>query len=194
MIRFFDFLISLLGLIILFPFFMIISLLISLDSSGGIFFFQKRVGQYGKDFSLWKFRTMRVDSEKHGQITLGTNDSRITRTGKFLRKYKLDELPQLVNVLIGEMSLVGPRPEVRKYVDMYSEDQKKILKVKPGITDFASIEYSDENGVLEKSSDPLKTYVEEVMPAKIKLNMKYIDDPSLKNYFSIIYLTLIKIF
>jgi lipopolysaccharide/colanic/teichoic acid biosynthesis glycosyltransferase len=194
MIRFFDFLISVLGLIILFPFFLIISLLIALDSRGGIFFFQKRVGQYGKDFSLWKFRTMKADSEKHGQITLGTNDSRITRTGKFLRKYKLDELPQLVNVLLGEISLVGPRPEVRKYVDMYSEDQKKILKVKPGITDFASIEYADENAVLEKSSDPLKTYVEEVMPAKIKLNMKYIENPSLKNYFTIIFLTLRKVF
>jgi len=192
--RFFDFIFSLVGLIILFPFLFLISLMIAFDSRGGIFFFQNRVGQYGKDFSLWKFRTMHVDSEKHGQITLGTNDSRITRMGKFLRKYKLDELPQLVNVLIGEMSLVGPRPEVRKYVEMYSEEQKKVLKVKPGISDFASIEYADENAVLEKSSDPLKTYVEEVMPAKIRLNMKYIDDPSMKNYFSIIFLTLRKIF
>jgi len=137
---------------------------------------------------------MRTDSEKQGQITLGTNDSRITGTGKFLRKYKLDELPQLVNVLNGDMSLVGPRPEVRKYVEMYSEKQKKVLEVKPGITDFASIEYADENAILERSTDPLKTYVEEVMPAKIMLNMKYIEDPSLKNYFSIIFLTLRKIF
>ena len=165
-----------------------------IDSRGGIFFFQDRVGQYGKDFRLWKFRTMKRDSEKHGQITLGTNDSRITGMGKFLRKYKLDELPQLVNVLIGEMSLVGPRPEVRKYVNLYNDEQKKVLQVKPGITDYASIEYADENALLEKSSDPLKTYVEEVMPAKINLNMKYIEDPSLKNYFRIIFLTLQKVF
>jgi len=194
LIRFFDFIFSFAGLIVLFPFLLLISLIIIFDSRGGIFFFQKRVGQYGKDFSLWKFRTMRTDSEKQGQITLGTNDSRITGTGKFLRKYKLDELPQLVNVLNGDMSLVGPRPEVRKYVEMYSEKQKKVLEVKPGITDFASIEYADENAILERSTDPLKTYVEEVMPAKIMLNMKYIEDPSLKNYFSIIFLTLRKIF
>ena len=194
MVRFFDFIFSLVGLLILFPFLLIISLMIVIDSRGGIFFFQKRVGQYGKDFSLWKFRTMKIDSEKHGQITVGTNDSRITKSGKFLRKYKLDELPQLMNVLKGEMSLVGPRPEVRKYVDMYSAGQKKVLDVKPGITDFASIEYADENAILEKSADPLKTYVEEVMPAKINLNMKYIQNPSLGNYFNIIFLTLKKIF
>jgi lipopolysaccharide/colanic/teichoic acid biosynthesis glycosyltransferase len=194
MVRFFDFIFSLVGLLILFPFLLIISFMIVIDSRGGIFFFQKRVGQYGKDFSLWKFRTMKIDSEKHGQITVGTNDSRITNTGKFLRKYKLDELPQLMNVLKGEMSLVGPRPEVRKYVDMYSAGQKKVLDVKPGITDFASIEYADENAILEKSADPLKTYIEEVMPAKIKLNMKYIQNPSLGNYFNIIFLTLKKIF
>lgn len=194
MIRFFDFIFSFIGILILLPFLIVISLIIAFDSRGGIFFFQNRVGQYGKDFRLWKFRTMYVDSEKHGQITLGTGDSRITRSGKFLRKYKLDELPQLVNVLIGEMSLVGPRPEVRKYVDLYNEEQKKVLAVKPGVTDYASIEYADENAILEKSSDPLKTYVEEVMPAKIKLNMKYIEDPSLKNYFRIIFLTLRKIF
>ena len=194
MIRFFDFIFSFLGLIILLPFFLVVSLIIAFDSHGGIFFFQERVGQYGKSFSLWKFRTMHVNSERHGQITIGTGDSRITKTGQFLRKYKLDELPQLVNVLNGDMSLVGPRPEVRKYVDLYTEEQKKVLGVKPGITDFASIEYADENAILERSSDPLKTYVEEVMPAKIRLNMKYIDDPSLKNYFSIIFLTLKKIF
>lgn len=192
--RFFDFIFSLTGLIILSPVLIVISIIIVLNSRGGIFFFQNRVGKDNKDFRLWKFRTMFSDSEKHGQITVGKNDSRITAPGKFLRKYKLDELPQLVNVLTGEMSLVGPRPEVRKYVDLYSPEQKKVLRVKPGITDYASIEFADENEILARSSHPLKTYVEEIMPAKIELNMKYISDPSLKNYFHIILLTLKKIF
>jgi lipopolysaccharide/colanic/teichoic acid biosynthesis glycosyltransferase len=193
LIRFFDFSFSLAGLVILSPFLILIAFFISVSSSGGIFFFQPRVGKDGKDFRLWKFRTMYMDAERHGQITVGNNDSRITATGKFLRKYKLDELPQLINVLIGQMSLVGPRPEVRKYVNMYSPSQKQVLSVKPGITDYASIEYADENEILSRSPDPLKTYVEEIMPAKIKLNMKYIGNPSLPNYFRIIFLTLRKI-
>ena len=193
LIRFFDFTLSLAGLILLIPVFIFIALFIAFDSRGGIFFFQSRVGKDGKDFRLWKFRTMDSNSEKHGQITLGTNDSRITKAGKFLRKYKLDELPQLVNVLLGEMSLVGPRPEVRKYVGLYTEEQKKVLLVKPGVTDYASIEYANENEILSLSADPLKTYVEEIMPAKIRLNMKYINDPSLVNYFRIIFLTIKKI-
>ena len=155
---------------------------------------QQRVGKGGKDFSLWKFRTMYPESEKNGPITVGVHDSRITKPGKFLRKYKLDELPQLINVLSGEMSFVGPRPEVRKYVNLYSEEQKKVLSVKPGITDFASIEYADESELLSHSPDPLKTYVEEIMPAKIMLNMGYIEDTSLKNYFRIILLTVRKLF
>ena len=194
LIRFFDFVFSLAGLLILLPLFLIISVFIVSGSRGGIFFFQQRVGKDGVDFRLWKFRTMYADAEKHGQITVGTNDGRITRAGRFLRKYKLDELPQLVNVLLGEMSLVGPRPEVRSYVELYTAEQKAVLKVRPGITDYASIEYADENELLARSTDPLKTYVEEIMPAKIRLNMKYIDDPSLKNYFRIIFLTLKKIF
>ena len=168
-------------------------LLIAIDSRGGIFFFQERVGKDGKDFRLWKFRTMLPDSEKHGQITVGDHDNRITNIGRFLRSYKLDELPQLVNVLTGKMSLVGPRPEVRKYVNLYTVEQQKVLYVKPGITDFASIEYANENDLLSKSPEPLKTYVEEIMPAKIRLNMKYIEDPSLKNYFRIIFLTIRKL-
>ncbi|MEO8088591.1 MAG: sugar transferase [Bacteroidota bacterium] len=194
LIRFFDFIFSLIGLVILFPFFILLSIVIRLDSRGGIFFLQSRVGKNGKDFRLWKFRTMHTDSEKHGQITIGTNDTRITKPGKFLRKYKLDELPQLLNVMNGEMSLVGPRPEVRKYVNLYSPQQKMVLQVKPGITDYASVEYARENELLAKSADPLKTYVEEIMPAKIQLNLKYIENPSLKNYFRIILLTLGKIF
>ncbi|MCX6275491.1 MAG: sugar transferase [Bacteroidetes bacterium] len=194
LIRFFDIVFSVFGLIILFPFFLILSVFILVDSKGGVFFLQQRVGKGGKDFRLWKFRTMYPDSEKHGQITVGAHDNRITSPGKFLRKYKLDELPQLINVLSGEMSLVGPRPEVRKYVNIYSEEQKKVLGTKPGITDYASIEYSDESELLSRSQDPLKTYVEEIMPAKIMLNMKYIKNPSLKNYFRIILLTVRKLF
>jgi len=194
LIRLFDFIFSLAGLLLLLPVFIVISILIAADSRGGIFFFQKRVGKDGKDFSLWKFRTMYTDSERHGQITVGAGDSRITRPGKFLRKYKLDELPQLVNVLTGVMSLVGPRPEVRRYVDMYTQEQRKVLEVKPGVTDYASIEYAGENELLARSPDPLKTYVEEIMPAKIRLNMKYIERPTLGNYFKIIFLTVGKIF
>ena len=194
LIRFFDIVFSAFGLLILFPFFLVLSFFILVDSKGGVFFLQQRVGKGGKDFRLWKFRTMYPDSEKHGQITVGDHDDRITRPGKFLRKYKLDELPQLINVLSGEMSLVGPRPEVRKYVDLYSEEQKNVLRVKPGITDYASIAYADESELLSRSPDPLKTYVEEIMPAKIRLNMGYINDPSLKNYFRIIFLTIGKLF
>ncbi len=193
LIRFFDVLFSLCGLIVLFPFFLIISIFIIINSRGGIFFLQSRVGMGNNDFRIWKFRTMKKDSERLGQITVGDHDNRITGVGKFLRKYKLDELPQLLNVLNGEMSLVGPRPEVRKYVDLYTSEQKKVLLVKPGITDYASIEYANENYLLSRSADPLKTYVEEIMPAKIKLNIRYIENPSLKNYFRIILLTIKKI-
>lgn len=192
LIRFFDIAFSFFGLVILLPFFILISLAIMLSSRGGIFFFQQRVGKSNKDFKIWKFRTMYPESDKKSLITVGKRDPRITPIGYFLRKYKMDELPQLVNVLEGSMSLVGPRPEVRKYVDMYNNEQKKVLSVKPGITDFASIEYADENELLAVSSDPLKTYVEEIMPAKIKLNMKYIDNPGLKNYFTIIFETIFR--
>ncbi|MCX6291719.1 MAG: sugar transferase [Bacteroidetes bacterium] len=194
LIRFFDLLFSLCGLIILSPVFLIISVFVIVGSKGGVLFLQNRVGKNGVDFTLWKFRTMRIDSEKTGQITVGKKDPRITGAGYFLRKFKLDELPQLVNVLVGQMSLVGPRPEVRKYVDLYSEKQRKVLTVKPGITDYASIEYADENELLGKSTDPLKTYVEEIMPDKIILNMKYIDHPTIGNYFCILAKTLLKIF
>jgi lipopolysaccharide/colanic/teichoic acid biosynthesis glycosyltransferase len=194
LIRFFDFIFSLAGLVILFPLLVVVAITVAVSSRGGVFFFQSRVGKDNRDFRLWKFRTMYRDAEKHGQITVGMNDSRITGPGKFLRKYKLDELPQLMNVLLGEMSLVGPRPEVRKYVDMYSPAQKKVLIVKPGITDYASIEYADENERLARSADPMNTYVNEIMPAKLALNMRFIDDPSLTNYFRIIFLTAMKIF
>ena len=189
MIRFFDFLFSLLGLIVLSPVFLLISLCIVSDSRGGVFYRQSRVGKDCKDFKLYKFRSMRTGADKRGLITVGEKDSRITRVGYFLRKYKLDELPQLINVLKGEMSLVGPRPEVRKYVDLYTPEQRKVLSVVPGITDYASIEYVDENRILGGAADPDKVYVEEILPDKIRYNMKYIENRSLKEYFKIIFLT-----
>lgn len=189
MIRFFDFLFSLLGLIILSPLLLLISLCIVFDSRGGVFYRQIRVGKNGKDFKLYKFRSMRSGSDRRGLITVGEKDSRITRVGYFLRKYKLDELPQLINVLKGEMSLVGPRPEVRKYVDLYTPEQRKVLSVVPGITDYASIEYVDENRILGGAVEPDKTYVEVIMPDKIRYNMRYIEHRSVKEYFKIIFLT-----
>lgn len=193
MIRFFDIFFSAFGLIILSPFFIIISLWIVLDSKGRIFYKQIRVGKNNIDFKLYKFRSMAVGSDKKGLITVGARDSRITRSGYFLRKYKIDELPQLINVLKGDMSLVGPRPEVRKYVDMYTDEQRKVLGVRPGITDYASIEYIDENNILAQAPNPDKAYIEQVLPDKINYNMKYINNQSIIEYFKIIVLTIIKI-
>ena len=193
MIRFFDLFFSLVGLIVLFPLFIVIAVCIVLDSRGGVFFRQVRVGKNGNDFRLYKFRSMAKGADRKGLITVGENDSRVNRVGRFLRKYKLDELPQLLNVFCGDMSLVGPRPEVRKYVDLYTREQRKVLSVLPGITDYASIEYIDENRILGQASNPDKAYVELIMPDKIRYNMKYIDRRSVKEYFKIIFLTCIKI-
>lgn len=193
MIRLFDILFSTIGLLVLSPLFLLIYIIIIIESKGGGFYSQTRVGKNGIPFAIYKFRSMRTDADKHGLITVGGRDPRITRIGYYIRNYKIDELPQLWNVLVGDMSLVGPRPEVQKYVDLYTEEQRKVLSVRPGITDYASIEYVDENILLAKSDDPDKTYVEVVMPAKIILNMKYINNKSLKEYFKIIFLTLAKI-
>lgn len=193
LIRLLDIVLSLLGLLFLLPIFLILAVWIKLDSQGSIFFRQIRVGKDGRDFRIYKFRTMIVNAEKMGIITIGERDPRITNSGYFLRKYKLDELPQLINVLKGEMSFVGPRPEVRKYVEMYNQEQLKILTVKPGITDYASIEYINEDEILGKSLDPERTYIEEIMPQKIKYNMKYINNKTVIEYFKIIFLTIIKI-
>ena len=193
MIRFFDFILSLVGLVVLAPILIVLAIWIKIDSKGPVFYKQVRVGQNGIDFGLFKFRSMVVDADKKGLITVGGRDPRITRSGYFIRKYKLDELPQLINVLVGDMSLVGPRPEVRKYVELYTDEQQKVLSAKPGITDYASIEYMDENEILGKSSDPEKTYIEEIMPEKIKYNMKYIQNKNVSEYFKIIFLTLLKI-
>jgi lipopolysaccharide/colanic/teichoic acid biosynthesis glycosyltransferase len=194
MIRVLDILFSLIGLLVLSPFFVILAIIIVLESRGGVFYKQIRVGKNGKDFKLFKFRSMAVGSDKKGLLTVGENDNRITKVGRIIRKYKLDEFAQLINVLKGDMSLVGPRPEVRKYVDMYNREQKKVLNIKPGITDYASIEYSNENEVLAKSTNPEKTYIEEVMPHKLNLNMKYINNRNVFEYLKIILLTFIKIF
>ncbi len=193
MTRLFDILFSLIGLVILSPVFLIIYILIRVESKGGGFYSQERVGKNGTTFKLLKFRSMRTGADKQGLITVGGHDSRITRMGYIIRKYKIDELPQLLNVLKGDMSLVGPRPEVRKYVDMYTDEQRRVLSIKPGITDYASIEYSDENVILGQADDPDKVYVEQIMPDKIRLNMRYIENHNLMEYFKIIFLTIKKI-
>lgn len=189
MIRVFDFIFSVLGILILSPLFFVIYILIIIESKGGGFYVQKRVGRNGVNFNLLKFRSMYKDSDRKGLITIGRRDSRLTKVGIFIRRFKLDELPQLINVFKGEMSLVGPRPEVRKYVELYTPDQKRILTVRPGVTDYASIEYVDENTILGRAADPEKVYIEEIMPDKIRLNMKYIESQNLKSYFEIIFAT-----
>jgi lipopolysaccharide/colanic/teichoic acid biosynthesis glycosyltransferase len=193
MIRFFDVLFSVLGIVFISPLLVVVYIMIIIESKGGGFYTQERVGLNGIDFKLIKFRSMAFGSDKKGLITIGGNDARITKIGFLIRKFKIDELPQLFNVLIGDMSIVGPRPEVRKYVDLYSKEQRKILNVKPGITDYASIEYANENEILGKADDPNKMYIDEIMPAKIELNLKYIENKILKEYFKIIFLTFYKI-
>lgn len=189
MIRLFDILFSFFGILISFPLLIIIYLLVIFESRGGGLYIQNRVGKGGIDFRLYKFRSMRTGSDKKGLITIGERDSRITKMGIFIRRFKLDELPQLFNVLNGTMSLVGPRPEVRKYVNLYTSEQLKVLSVRPGITDYASIQYVDENALLGASIDPEKVYIEEVLPNKIQLNMKYIENQGIKEYFRIVFLT-----
>lgn len=184
--RLFDILFSLIVLAFAAVPFVFIALAIVFDSKGGVFFHQERVGLNGKHFFLHKFRTMRPATEKLGQLTVGTRDPRITGIGYFLRKYKLDELPQLFNILKGEMSVVGPRPEVPKYVAMYNEQQRVVLTVKPGLTDFASIDFVDENALLSESENPERAYIEEIMPLKLNLNLKYVREMSLMTDLRII--------
>ena len=172
--RIFDIVASGIGLILLSPLFVILAIWIKCDSIGPVFYKQVRVGRNNMDFQLFKFRSMRVGSDKKGLITVGGHDPRITRSGYYIRKYKLDEFPQLINVFKGDMSLVGPRPEVRKYVDMYTEEQMHVLDVRPGITDLASIRYRNENELLERVNDPDKYYVEVIMPDKLRINLEYV--------------------
>jgi lipopolysaccharide/colanic/teichoic acid biosynthesis glycosyltransferase len=192
--RLFDIIVSLIGIIILSPFLILIALLVVIDSRGGVLYRQVRVGKDMKEFKLFKFRTMFSDSDKKGLLTIGMRDNRITRMGYYLRKYKLDELPQLFNVLIGDMSMVGPRPEVPKYVAMYNDEQKKVLSIKPGITDYASIVYSNENELLASAENPEEVYINKIMPSKLKLNLKYIDEMGLGTDLGIIFKTIGKIF
>ena len=188
--RLFDIFFSLLGLIILAPLLLVVSILIKLDSPGTVFFRQERVGKNFKPFSIYKFRSMTADAPKSGPaITVG-GDMRVTRTGRFIRKYKLDELPQLINVLKGDVSVVGPRPEVPKFVDIFRSDYKEILTIKPGITDYASIQYRDEESVLARYNNPEEGYIKEVLPAKIRLAKQYIREKSISVDIAIILKTL----
>ena len=191
--RIFDVFFSLVALTLLFPLMLLTALAIVCDSKGGVFYRQVRVGKNNTDFYLYKFRTMRVRSDEQNLITVGDRDSRITKVGYFLRKAKWDELPQLLNIVRGEMSIVGPRPEVRKYVDLYTKEQMRVLEVLPGLTDYASIDYIDENALLEKSDNPQHTYIHEIMPAKLQLNFKYIEHQSLLVDLKIILRTIGKI-
>ena len=191
--RLFDILFSGIGLFFLSPILLLIILFIKLSSKGNVFYFQNRMGKNNQAFKLFKFRTMYADSDKKGLITVGMNDSRITPIGYYLRKYKIDELPQLLNVLIGNMSIVGPRPEVEKYTKLYNQEQLKVLSVKPGITDLASIKYSNENEILAKFENPEQAYIEQIMPDKLNLNLEYIKRQSLWFDIKIIFATLFKI-
>jgi lipopolysaccharide/colanic/teichoic acid biosynthesis glycosyltransferase len=192
--RIFDILVSFVGLVILSPLFIVLAIVIVSDSKGSVFFKQTRVGRNGVPFKIYKFRTMIEDAEAKGmQLTVG-DDSRITNVGTFLRKTKIDELPQLINVFKGEMSFVGPRPEVPKYVELYTEDQRQVLMVRPGITDLASIEYRNESDLLAMIDSPEKVYIEEVMPRKIELNKEYIRTISLAFDIRIIIRTIMAIF
>ena len=188
--RLFDICFSLALILVLLPLTVFVSIWIVLDDFGSPFFVQHRVGLNGRNFGLLKFRSMRKNAESKGQLTVGMKDNRITRSGYVIRKYKIDELPQLVNVFLGEMSVVGPRPEVPKYVLLYNEEQQNVLSIKPGITDFASIEYVRENELLSASSDPEKTYIEDIMPAKLELNLKYLREQSFLTDMKIILQTL----
>lgn len=194
MIRFFDVLISLFTLILLFPLLLVVALLIKISSKGPVIFRQLRVGRNNIDFTLFKFRTMYLNTVQKCTLTVGNRDKRITSVGYFLRKYKIDELPQLYNVLRNDMSIVGPRPELRKYVDLYTDEQRKVLLLKPGITDNASIHFRHENELLAIQSDPEAFYISEILPVKIQLNGQYTAERSLRVYFVIIFNTLLSVF
>lgn len=187
--RLFDITASGLGLLVLSPLFLILAVWIKLDSPGPVFYRQVRVGRGNKDFRLFKFRSMHVGSDKKGLITVGGHDPRVTRSGYYIRKYKLDELPQLINVFIGDMSLVGPRPEVRKYVDLYTPEQLHVLDVRPGITDMASIRYRNENELLEQAAEPEQYYRDVVMQDKLRINLEYVADHSFIKDLKIIFMT-----
>ena len=190
-IRLSDFVFSFICLVVILPILLLVAIAIKLTSKGPVFFNQVRVGKNGTDFTLLKFRTMQVNADNKGLLTVGGRDARITPLGYYLRKFKIDELPQIINVLKGEMSIVGPRPEVRRYVDLYNQEQRKVLKVLPGITDYASIAYRNENELLAGAADPEYLYIHEIMPRKIELNATFITNRNTKEYFNIIFKTVI---
>ena len=192
--RLLDIIVASIALLILFPFMLIICLCIVLESKGGLFYKQKRVGKNKKLFNLYKFRSMKKNADKEGLLTVGGKDPRVTRVGYFLRKSKMDELPQLIIIIKGDMSIVGPRPEVPKYVALYDENQQRVLTVRPGLTDLASIKYIDENALLEKAENPEEFYIQKIMPDKLHLNLEYIDNKSFAKDFRIIFQTLIRLF
>lgn len=192
--RTFDILASLAGIVIILPISVLIAVIIAFDTPGGVFYRQRRIGHHMKPFYLFKFRTMYRNSSQFGLLTVGDLDRRITPAGYYLRKYKLDELPQLINVLIGEMSFVGPRPEVPKYVELYSKSQLQVLNVKPGLTDPASISFFNENEILARTKDPEKTYITKIIPAKISQNLSYIEHQSFWGDLTIIFKTIAKVF
>lgn len=191
--RVFDIIASGLGLLILSPLFLVVAIWVKLDSTGPVFYKQVRVGRNNKDFYLYKFRSMRVGSYKKGLITVGGRDPRVTRSGYYIRKYKLDEFPQLINVFKGDMSLVGPRPEVRKYVDLYTPEQMHVLEVRPGVTDLASIRYRNENELLAKASDPEQYYRDIVMQDKLRINLEYVRNHSFFGDIALIFKTFLSI-
>jgi len=190
--RLFDIIFSLLGLLILAPLLLLIGISIKIDSKGSVFYKQIRVGKNNKDFKIYKFRTMCTDADKLGLLTIGNNDSRITKLGYYLRKYKIDEWPQLINVLLGNMSFVGPRPEVRKYVNYYNTRQKQVLNYKPGITDLASIAYKNESATLAKQQNSEAYYIKKILPKKIKINLAYIKQRSFLKDIKVIFKTIFK--
>lgn len=188
--RLFDIVCSFFGLVFLSWLFVFVALWVGLSSSGGVFYRQRRVGRCNRDFTIYKFRSMRVNSDRQGLLTIGGRDGRITKAGVFIRKYKLDELPQLFNVLRGDMSFVGPRPEVRKYVELYTEEQKKVLTVRPGITSLSSIKYRNENEILSRSDNPEQYYIDVIMQDKLAIELDYLEQRSLLTDIKVIFQTI----
>lgn len=188
--RFWDILFAIIFLIILLPFYCIAAFLVIFSSKGPILFKQERVGRNGRTFRILKFRTMRINTESTGQLTVGARDPRVTRVGYFLRKFKIDEWPQLWNILSGQMSFVGPRPEVPRYVALYDQNQKRVLDVRPGLTDLASVMYFAENQMLAQAEDPEKEYINKIMPAKLELNLKHMDSKSFGKDLKIVGMTI----
>lgn len=188
--RLFDIVASAVGLLILSPLFVVVAIWIKLDSKGPVFYRQVRVGRYGKDFRIFKFRSMRVGADSGSLVTIGGRDPRVTKCGYFIRKYKIDELPQLINVLVGDMSFVGPRPEVRHYVNYWTPEQMRVLEVRPGITDPASIKFRNENDLMADADDPEDYYIHTIMQEKLKLYLEYVDNASFRYDMRLIFKTL----